>query len=151
MYYRGEDTRQEEPPIASQSSPLSDMASSGIPDLTTPKGVEIFLSTTTPQFSVSRVDVLKGGSANFTYRAHLLETFSEGEEVEEVKSVIVKHAELFVALAKEVRFDVRRCVSIQLLFRSDTGPKLLQISGLSNSLTRDIPSDSSLNKQHCPA
>ncbi|KAL7268752.1 hypothetical protein RUND412_008608 [Rhizina undulata] len=70
------------------------------PDLTTAAGLTSYLSTTSSP--AHNITPLSGGFANFTFRG----TISAGSEE---KTVIIKHAEPFVALAKNISFDPVRC------------------------------------------
>ncbi|TFY81019.1 hypothetical protein EWM64_g2985, partial [Hericium alpestre] len=69
-------------------------------DLTTVHGVSQYLEST--PFASSSVTKLAGGTGNFTFRLHL-RTPHNGQP-----TLILKHAEPYVALAKDIAFPVER-------------------------------------------
>jgi len=77
-------------------------------DLTTIEGVLIFLSAT--PFAASSVIPLSGGHANSTYRVILREPFTAVNLGARLRTVVLKHAESYVALDKDFPFGVERQV-----------------------------------------
>lgn len=77
-------------------------------DLTTTEGVLSFLSTT--PFAASNVVVVSGGFANFTYRITLLEPYTAVGSDASVQTLVLKHAEPYVATIKSLPFGVERQV-----------------------------------------
>ena len=71
-------------------------------DLTEEGGVVQYLQQT--PFAATAADLLVGGSANFTYRLHLVNAF-QGQ-----KTLVLKHAEAYAALAKHIELDAARLV-----------------------------------------
>lgn len=76
-------------------------------DLTSVEGVEHYLSQT--PFAASSVIPLSGGNANFTYRIILQQPYDIGSAVR-VHTVVLKHAEPYVATIKDIPFATERQV-----------------------------------------
>lgn len=62
------------------------------------------------KYACSSITRLDGGSANFTYRGLLITPFKDSDG-ELVKTVIVKHAEPYIATAQTWALDPIRSVS----------------------------------------
>ena len=88
------------PPTHSQH--LLSMASTAPHDLTTESGILAYLADT--QFPASRVQVVTGGNANYTFRATLQNPLAGHP------TVIVKHAEPFLPGSLTFAFTVERQV-----------------------------------------
>ncbi|KAF8513992.1 kinase-like domain-containing protein, partial [Hysterangium stoloniferum] len=73
-------------------------------DLTTEEGLKGFLSST--PFVASTVTSLRGGTANFTYRIVLQEPYVHNGS--HIRTMIVKHAESYVATNKSFPLQVER-------------------------------------------
>ncbi len=71
-------------------------------DLTKAVGVVQYLQRT--PFAATTADLLVGGGANFTYRLHLVSAY-QGQ-----KTLVLKHAEGYAALAKHIEIDAARLV-----------------------------------------
>lgn len=88
---------------------------SGSPDLTTPEGVQRYLSAT--PFACSKVTMLEGGFANFTYRITLQEPYSVArpQPGRLIHTMVLKHAQLLVR-GFGIPFTVERQVYILFYF-----------------------------------
>ncbi len=75
-----------------------------VADLTSEEGVKEYLKGT--RFASRKIVALSGGSANFAYRAELVEPHSGR------KTVIVKHAQPYVKCRSDMSFDVTRQVLV---------------------------------------
>jgi 5-methylthioribose kinase len=58
------------------------------------------------RWKLSKLERLSGGNANFTYRGWLKKPDKDSYD-----TIIIKHAEPYVALSKEWKIDVGRAVS----------------------------------------
>jgi len=79
-----------------------------VADLTSEEGVKEYLKGT--RFASRKIVALSGGNANFAYRAELVEPHSGR------KTVIVKHAQLYVKCRSDMPFDVTRQVLVKTPF-----------------------------------
>lgn len=78
-------------------------------DLTTPGGVAGYLAST--PFAASNVAPISGGFSNFTYRITLREPYCAAPDLDTpAKTLVLKHAEPYVAAWKETPFAVERQV-----------------------------------------
>jgi hypothetical protein len=77
-------------------------------DLTTEEGIQGYLSST--PFAASKVTLLAGGTANFTYRAVLHEPYIHNQCP--IHTMIVKHAEPYIATSRDFPLEVERQVSL---------------------------------------
>jgi hypothetical protein len=67
------------------------------------------------QYECSSLTLLGGGSANFVYRGVLVTPIPSGAE-----TVIVKHTTGFLAVSRDFKIDVSRCVrNLRTIFEPD--------------------------------